>query len=368
MHVLMTSTSYPKNSEDWRGRFISELVSALARNHGVSLALWAPDGSTPDNIIDVTSMQDKRWLRRLVSRGGIASLIRNNPMTALSAIVQLLFRLRRCYRNHTAEVCHVNWLQNGLPLWGTRTPALITVLGSDFGLLRFPGMTAMLRAVLRQRRTILAPNADWMRPGLLKMFGDVAEIRTIAFGVDPEWFEVVRNPVPDCRCWIAVTRVTSDKIGNLFEWGEGLFGIDRQLHLFGPMQDDMRLPEWVKYHGVANPADLRANWYTRVCGLVTLSQHDEGRPQVMLEAMAAGLPVIASDVSAHRDIVQHGETGYLASCKATLTEGLRLLEDPAQNRKLGNSARVQIRERVGTWDDCAARYVEAYQALCASQN
>ena len=97
-------------------------------------------------------------------------------------------------------------------------------------------MKALLRAVLRQRRAILAPNAEWMRPALEQAFGDLAEIRPIAFGVDDPWFEVVRRPAAgSARQWLAVTRLTRDKIGDLFAWGEGVFGNERQLHLFGPM-------------------------------------------------------------------------------------------------------------------------------------
>jgi hypothetical protein len=261
-------------------------------------------------------------------------------------------------------VVHVNWLQNALPLWGTSTPTLITVLGTDFALLRLPGMKALLRSVLRQRRAILAPNAAWMQPALEQAFGDLAEIRPIAFGVDAPWFEVVRPaPVDNTRHWLAITRLTKNKIGDLFSWGDGLFGPQRQLHLFGPMQEQLALPPWVQYHGPTHPAELLQTWFPQACGLITLSRHDEGRPQVMLEAMAAGLPVLASDLPAHRDMVQHRQTGWLAATRDELCQGLDWLEDPAQNQQTGQAARRWIKDSIGTWDDCAGRYAAAYQNL-----
>jgi hypothetical protein len=259
---------------------------------------------------------------------------------------------------------HVNWLQNALPLWGTTTPALITVLGSDFGLLRQPGMKMLLRSVLRQRRAILAPNADWMRPVLEQAFGDLAEIRPIPFGVDDPWFEIVRHPPVDkTHRWLAITRLTRNKIGDLFNWGDGLFGEARQLHLFGPMQEQVELPSWVQYHGPTYPEDLRQQWFPKACGLITLSRHDEGRPQVMLEAMAASLPVLASNLPAHRDMVQHRQTGWLAATRAELRQGLDWLEDPMHNQESGQAARRWVKDSVGNWDDCAGRYVAAYQDL-----
>lgn len=363
MNVLMVSTSYPENAQDWRGHFIANLAAALARREDIALLLWAPPGELPDNVIAAATPDDARWLRRLSQKGGIAHLLRNRRMFAVAIVVQLLARLRRAYRNQPADVYHVNWMQNALPLWGIRTPALITVLGSDFGLLRQPGMKALVRAVLRQRRAILAPNAEWMRPELERAFGDLAEIRPIAFGVDDPWFTVIRRPPEQVRHWLVITRLTRNKIGDLFDWGEGLFGNDRQLHLFGPMQEKIELPHWVQYHGPTHPDELLKTWFPQVCGLITLSRHDEGRPQVMLEAMAAGLPVIASNLSAHRDIILHRQTGWLVDSVDEFRDALTMLEKPGLNQETGKAARTWIKANIGTWDDCASRYASAYQRL-----
>jgi len=364
LNILMSSTSYPESLQDWRGRFIANQAGALARRRDVNLSLWAPPGELPAGVVAATTPADARWLGHLSRQGGIAHLLRTRKALAAGTVLALLARLGRAYRRQTTDVVHVNWLQNALPLWGTTTPALITVLGSDFGLLRLPGMKALLRSVLRQRRAILAPNAEWMRPLLEQAFGDLAEIRPIAFGVDDHWFEVTRQPAAgNMRHWLAVTRLTRDKIGDLFAWGEGFFNDTRQLHLFGPMQETLELPSWVRYHGPTHPADLLENWFPRACGLITLSRHDEGRPQVMLEAMASGLPVLASDLPAHRDMVQHRVTGWLAASREELLHGLEWLEDPVHNQTTGQAARDWIKESIGTWDGCAGRYAAAYQSL-----
>ena len=365
----MTSTSYPETTQDWRGRFIANLAAALARREDMSLSIWAPPGDLPPNVNVATTATDSAWLGRLSQQGGIAHLLRTRRIMAAGTILALLMRLSRAYRRQPADVAHVNWLQNALPLWGTKSPTLITVLGSDFGLLRLPGMKALLRAVLRQRRAMLAPNAEWMQPLLTQAFGDLAEIRPIAFGVDDPWFQVVRRPPSDhTRHWLAITRLTRSKIGDLFAWGDGLFGESRQLHLFGPMQEQIELPAWVHYHGSTHPADLLQNWFPKASGLITLSRHDEGRPQVMLEAMAAGLPVLASDLPAHRDMVQHQKTGWLATTRTELNQGLDWLEDSFHNETTGQAARKWVSESVGTWDDCAGRYAEAYRRLLRSES
>ena len=164
----MSSTSYPENAEDWRGRFIANLSAALARRKDVTLLLWAPPGDLPADVAAATTPADALWLGRLSQQGGIAHLLRTRRAFAVGTILSLLLRLGRVYRRRSVDITHVNWLQNALPLWGTKTPAVISVLGSDFGLLHLPGMKMALRTVFRQRRVILSPNAEWMRPMLEK--------------------------------------------------------------------------------------------------------------------------------------------------------------------------------------------------------
>lgn len=371
MRVLMVSTSYPADDRDWHGRFIADMALSLSRRADVNIKLWAPPGDLSPGIESATESNESQWLRRLQDRGGIAHILRGAPMTSGPAIWGLLRRLRKAYRRHAhwADVVHVNWLQNALPLWGTRQPALVTVLGSDYGLLRLPSMVSLLRAALRGRRCILAPNAPWMSARLVEAFGDLAEVRPIPFGVDADWFTVTRHkPADSVVHWLVVTRLTRAKLGNLFNWGRSQFDGRRMLHLFGPMQEQIELPPWVHYHGPTNPTELRKRWFPRAAGLMSLSRHDEGRPQVMLEAMAAGLPVIASDLPAHRDCVRHGANGWIVRDQVELGLALSQLEVPSTNQQVGQAARDWARTDIGNWEDCAARYACAYERLLGGPN
>lgn len=365
MRVLLTSTSYPSDAKDWRGRFIADMASALGKTSGIDLDVWAPPGVLPTEVGSAVTEADAAWLQALLKQGGIAQLLRKRGPFALGWTWGLIARLRAVYRDSTADVLHINWLQNALPLAVTRKPALITVLGSDFSLLKLPGMVSMLRYAFRGRRVILAPNAGWMVSKLERYFGDIAEIQPIPFGIDAAWFDVERrlNPVGPFD-WLAVTRLTSGKLGALFEWGEPVFGGKHVLHLFGPRQDaKIAIPDWVRYHGPTYPTALRDEWFPRATGLITLSRHDEGRPQVMLEAMAAGLPIVASMLPAHLDMIQHGKTGMLVDSPQALRGTLDGLSDVAANESMATAARAWARADVGTWADCASRYAAAYQKL-----
>jgi glycosyltransferase involved in cell wall biosynthesis len=369
LNVLITATSYPAGDADWRGRFIYDMAESLASSGQVGLSLWAPPGRLPSGVNSALLGDDAVWLEKLLNQGGIAHLLRRRPVQGGFAAIGLLRRLRRAYRDFadffpSTAVVHANWIQNALPLKGTKLPALITVLGSDLALLRLPGMVAMVRAMLRGRAAILAPNADWMVPVLEKDFGDLAEVRVIPFGVHGRWFAVERQwEAIGGGDWLMVSRVTRAKLGHLLDWGEGLFGEKRKLHLLGPMQEAVELPDWIEYHGTTNPENLVSEWFPKVQGLITLSTHDEGRPQVMIEAMAAGLPILATDLPAHCDLLVDGRTGCLVRTRDEMVRMLDLLDDPQQNLLIGKAAHSWVRETIGTWDDCAGRIVSAYKDL-----
>lgn len=365
MRILLASTSYPLDAQDWRGRFIADMVAALGNIPAVDLQLWSPPGQLPPHVGYGATHAEAAWLRELIRQGGIAHLLRKRGPLALPTAWGLLSRLRGAYRRSGADLLHVNWLQNALSLEADARPALITVLGSDFALLRLPGMVGLLRRALRGRRAILAPNAEWMAETLEKHFGDLAEVRPVPFGIASHWFAIARDRRAGVsREWIAVTRLTPDKLGPLFEWGETPFRNGHVLHLFGPHQDArVKIPDWVRYHGPTHPAELRDDWFPRVSGLITLSRHAEGRPQVMLEAMASGLPVIASALPAHLDLIEDGVTGVIVESEPDFLQALDRVAESQCNVAIGESARSWVRTRIGTWDDCAGRYLAAYGDL-----
>ncbi len=345
---------------------MSHLVHALAIQPNVMLKVWAPSGEIPDNVEYLCTLEERKWLDNLMQQGGIAHLLRQRSWLSLTSPFKLLTLLYRLYQRalQQVEVIHVNWLQNAIPLGKGKKPLLITVLGSDFKLLKLPGMTPLLRRVLRHRSSIIAPNAEWMVDSLKQKFGDVAEIRPIVFGIAEDWYKLKRDWQTPKKKWIVVLRLTKLKIGDLFNWGEPLFNkTEHELHLFGPMQEQLKIPDWVIYHGSTHPKALQETWFPQATGLISLSQHDEGRPQVMLEAMAAGLPIIASTIPAHKNLLLHQQTGLLCQTKENFYESFKQLSKPEYNEKISLQARSWVKQTVGTWDDCAQRYIKAYYDL-----
>ncbi len=89
--------------------------------------------------------------------------------------------------------------------------------------------------------------------------------------------------------------------------------------------------------------------------IFVLPSHSEGVSLALLEAMAAGLPVIVSDVGGLPEVVRHGENGLVIPVKdpQALAQALeKLLADPTYAHSLGESARREVKahyslERLG---------------------
>ncbi len=104
-------------------------------------------------------------------------------------------------------------------------------------------------------------------------------------------------------------------------------------------------PEVVEFRGSSNQM---AGIYAESDVLVLTSDW-EGTPNVILEAMACGLPVAAAKVGGVPEIVQHGETGFLAEMgdETLLLEQMtahlkRLTADPQLRLEMGGAARRTI--------------------------
>lgn len=91
----------------------------------------------------------------------------------------------------------------------------------------------------------------------------------------------------------------------------------------------------------------------------------EGLPTVVLESMASGVPVVATDIPGTCDLVQEGVTGWLAppADPSGLSQAiLRALDDPIQRVAIARHAAEQVVPRY-TMDAIARQYAELYRQL-----
>ncbi|MGZ8474032.1 MAG: glycosyltransferase [Candidatus Deferrimicrobiaceae bacterium] len=88
--------------------------------------------------------------------------------------------------------------------------------------------------------------------------------------------------------------------------------------------------------------------FLRAADLFVHPSHQEGFSNAILEAMAAGLPVVACDVGGNPEAVVEGETGRIVPprCPGRLAEAMtELLRDEGKRRAMGEAGRRRAEER-----------------------
>lgn len=124
-----------------------------------------------------------------------------------------------------------------------------------------------------------------------------------------------------------------------------------------PLAGRVELPGWVDK---AEARDLLARAH-----VLLLPSHNEGLPVAILEAMAAGLAVIATPVGAIEDAVVNGETGLIVppgDSNALARAIARLLDDPDLRHRMGEAGRQRFVERF-TIAEAARRVINIYRDL-----
>ena len=103
--------------------------------------------------------------------------------------------------------------------------------------------------------------------------------------------------------------------------------------------------------------------------VVALTSRNEGTPVALIEAAAAGIPVVATDVGGVRSVVEHGVTGLLAAAgdsETTAAHLAHLLGDRALRARMGAAGRCRVRTHFGErrlLDDVRALYGEVLPGM-----
>jgi glycosyltransferase involved in cell wall biosynthesis len=128
-----------------------------------------------------------------------------------------------------------------------------------------------------------------------------------------------------------------------------------RLHIFGEGSERPELERLVRHLGLGGIVTLhgavpRPQDALRQIGLLVLPSKAEGFGLVLIEAMAAGVPVLATNVPGIRDVVRHEQTGLLVTCDArAITAGLeRLVPNAELRHRLAAAGREDVRQRF-TW-------------------
>jgi glycosyltransferase involved in cell wall biosynthesis len=182
-----------------------------------------------------------------------------------------------------------------------------------------------------------------------------AKVHLIPNGVDTARFAPASRPPGGARNVLYVGRLSAEKnLGAIVEAAARLAGRFQLRLTFvgdGPARADLEAEARrrnVAAEFVPVVEHRRVPVFLTAADAFVLPSYTEGHPKILLEAMSAGVPCVASDVGGNRAIIEPGVTGLLfdlADPGALAGALARVLDDPARARELGARARACAVER-----------------------
>lgn len=386
LRVLILTTSFPLTETSCSGIFIFQLVKSLPRDIKATVLV-------PGYEHLLTKMQDytfevkcfryapQPWQVLAHKPGGLPEAFNSHPILIFLLPFFLLSMLIYCvWMAKDNDIIHANWGINGAVagLAGliTGIPVITTLRGTDvkrFSNFRIDRFFTMI-CFFTNKKIISVNHA--ITASMIRFFPKWRKkFITIVNGVSSSFYDIKNSPLnPD-------EEVRMVSIGNLTQ-AKGHTTIleaiskmqkkeNQRLTIIGegPLKEKLKsraeslgLSEQVMFKGQVAPFEIPK--YLSKSHILILASFSEGRPNVVIEAMAAGLPVIASDIEGMAELIQNGKNGLLftpGNSFELCQQIERLVKDPQLIKELGRNAKRTILGKRLTWTAAAASYAKLYR-------
>jgi glycosyltransferase involved in cell wall biosynthesis len=385
MKVLLLTTSFPLRKGSRSGIFIQKMIEPLPA--GIEVTVLVPDDSSrqvslPSSCYTLVRFRyaPKGWQRLAHGDGGIMAAFAQNELNLLLLPPFLLSSfLMTCWHARKADVIHANWSINGFfaGIAGLifNKPVITTLRGSDVNLAEKSWLMRQLAGSCLNHSQAVVTVSPALKQILSRQFSAYAhKINVIANGLDQAFFTAGQRRTAEnglVRFLYAGNLVPGKGVQVILEAAAALPEKNWVLEIVGDGPEREKLTTFcqekgirdkVRFHGSVAPAQI-PDLMGRADAFVFAS-FAEGRPNAVLEAMAAGLPTLAAAIPAVKELIVHGKEGLLfpPGDKEKLAEYMALLaSDPAERRRLGENARSAMIALGLSWPETARQYATLYQ-------
>jgi glycosyltransferase involved in cell wall biosynthesis len=268
-------------------------------------------------------------------------------------------------------------IPSGIVAWWlnrqTKIPYVISLRGADVpGIVPELGLWHWLiaplrRSVLRRAISVTAVAAGLQR---LSEMHDRTPVAVIPNGIDTSVYQPPKQREMSEIKLLSVGRLHAQKCPiRLLEIVRAIHlngGLPGRALIIGDGPERTQLEEYVREHDL-NEVVTFAGWldraevalaYRKATFLVHLSAY-EGLSNVVLEALASGLPIVASRIPGNVDLVLDQENGLLfsidESCEIIAAEIVRLWKSPARWQRMSDVARISVAAKYD-WQVIATSY------------
>ena len=398
--VVMATTSYPRFPGDGVGSFIEPIAHGLAsRGHDVHIvAPWHPAIQRPEREGQV-QFHFFRYaplpsLNVFGYAGGLKADVALRPTAYLVTPLALAAwrrMLRKVTKRYAASVVHAHWVIPGGFLTAVSRlglPMVISLHGSDVFVAEANRLARAAARYAFDRATWVTACSDDLRQRAIALGASPDRSEVVPYGVDTEQFRpdhdrraAVRKPHgldDETPLVVAAGRLVRkkgfeyliDAIAMLRDrWptltlllaGEG--DLERELREQAASRD---ISSQVVFAGALRQGDVAAALSAADVAVVPSVRDDagnvDGLPNIVLEALASGTPVVATHAGGIGSVAKDGETARVVAERDPrgLADAIdELLSDRGAGARLGSAARRQMC-RAHTWARVAERFEEAY--------
>ncbi|HRY14358.1 MAG TPA: glycosyltransferase [Candidatus Competibacteraceae bacterium] len=385
------TTSFPLWPGSTSGPFIAQLVRELAQY--ADITVLTPCTNRPIEIehsgfeTRCFRYAPRQWQILAHLPGGVPAALRNHRLAWLllpGFFLSLFVAVWRLSRH--VDVLHANWSVTGAlaGLIGlfSGTPVITTLRGEDFNRARHSGLyRRLLDLCLRFSRKVTVVGEAMHQNLVTSNSATSAKIVFLPNGVSETFIAI--PPLPACpedaeaiellylgnlisSKGVDVLLKACAEIRDQERWVLHVVGAGPESEPLQTLTTALELPDRVRFAGSIPPERI-PELLARSTVLI-LPSYREGRSNAVLEGMASGRVVIASDIPGVRELIRHGENGFLFKVgdPVELARILRsVLENSERRRRLGAAARQWVIEQNLTWPATARRYVEIYREASA---
>jgi len=387
LKVLLLTTSYPLRKDEVSGIFVKRLAEAMSRRVDVKVLTPCPDRPYRDEAQDSAAVSCFRYapvsLQRLSHKpGGIPAAFSSDRLRLLLVPGFLIAMLAATFRRtRHCDIIHANWsicgVIGGIAGKLRGIPVVTTLRGQDVNLQnRFLLFKWLNRLCLRLSNAVIGVSES-ITDRLTEEYPVYAgRIQHIPNGVDPDLldFGTRHRRVDSLRILHLGSLIPRKDVATIIEAVSAFSGHPGiTLDIVGDGPERGRLQELSNEHGLSGHARFhgqvppeRVAEFLRQADTLILASHMEGRPNVVLEAMAAGVSVVASNIEGVDELIEADRTGLLfkPGSAAELTAQLeRLLRDPGLGDRLAQNSRRRIIKAGLIWTETARHYEALYRAL-----
>lgn len=191
---------------------------------------------------------------------------------------------------------------------------------------------------------------------------------------DNRYFKIAREPSsPPVILYVGVIQERKNQVAFLDALAPLAERKEFRVRICGPINPDdaynaqlldrLKRYPWAESAGRVSRDELTVE--LSKSSILALASHEDNCPMVILEAMSAGIPVLASNVGGIPDLVDDGFNGYLCdpADSTSMLRGIeKMLEDPKHATELGENGRRRARERYLPVA-VARRHLEIYREI-----